>query len=59
MTFVIAFLLGSMFGVCVGFITAGAVREVKSSNDGTALTAERHPDSDALIQIDGRVSLVP
>ena len=34
MTFAIVFLLGSMFGACVGFVTASAVRARE-----TALTA--------------------
>ena len=50
MTFAIVFLLGSMFGACVGFMTAGAARARGSSGDAeTALTAEgpylRHPAS--------------
>ena len=46
MTFAIAFLLGSMFGACVGFMTAGAV---STSRSETVLTAKipylRHPES--------------
>ena len=54
MTFAAAFLLGSMFGACVGFIAAGAARTLGSGNDETAPIAERDmPAGDALIQIDG------
>ena len=38
MTFVIAFLLGSMFGACVGFLTAGVLRAI---NDEAAPAADR------------------
>ena len=33
MTFVTGLLLGSMLGACVGFLTAGAMRAVRPSND--------------------------
>jgi hypothetical protein len=46
MTCAIAFLLGSMFGACVGFMAAGAVNASRSE---TAFTAKRpylrHPES--------------
>jgi len=38
MTLVIAFLLGSMFGACVGFLTAGVLRAI---NDEAAPAADR------------------
>ena len=41
MTFAAVFLLGSMFGACVGFIAAGAARTLSSGNDETASIAER------------------
>jgi hypothetical protein len=33
MTFATGFLLGSMFGACLGFLTMGALRAGKSSSD--------------------------
>jgi hypothetical protein len=41
MTFAIAFLFGSMFGACVGFIAAGARDAARSADAEMALTAER------------------
>ena len=41
MTLAAAFLLGSMFGACVGFIAAGAARTLGSGNDETASISER------------------
>ena len=41
MTFAAVFLLGSMFGACVGFIAAGAARTLESGNDETASISER------------------
>ena len=41
MTFATVFLLGSMFGACVGFIAAGAARTLSSGNDETTSIAER------------------
>jgi hypothetical protein len=51
MTFAIGFLLGSMFGACVGFLTVGALRAGRSSKDdgkaasadGTAFVAPQRP----------------
>ena len=40
MTFAAAFLLGSMFGACVGFMAAGAARTLGSGNDETASVVE-------------------
>jgi len=40
MMLVIAFLLGSMFGACVGFIAAGAARTLGSGDDETASISE-------------------
>jgi hypothetical protein len=42
MTFAAAFLLGSMFGACVGFIAAGAARTLGSGNDELASVARRN-----------------
>ena len=42
MTLAAAFLLGSMFGACVGFIAAGAARTLGSGNDETASVAKRN-----------------
>ena len=42
MTFGIVFLLGSMFGACVGFIAAGAARTLGSDNDETTSIARRN-----------------
>ena len=56
MTFATVFLLGSMFGACVGFIAAGAARTLSSGNDETDVDRrKRHARSDALIPIDGRL----
>jgi len=41
MTLAVAFLLGSMFGACVGFMAAGAVRTLGSGNDETASMSDR------------------
>ena len=41
MTLAAAFLLGSMFGACVGFIAAGAARTLGSGNDETASISKR------------------
>jgi hypothetical protein len=40
-TFATVFLLGSMFGACVGFIAAGAARTLSSGNDETTSIAKR------------------
>jgi hypothetical protein len=60
MTFVIAFLLGSMFGACVGFLTAGVLRAI---NDEAAPAADRRYLRDrcgeGVAQVDGAVPLVP
>ena len=42
MTFATVFLLGSMFGACVGFVAAGAARTLGSGNDETASIARRN-----------------
>jgi hypothetical protein len=42
MTFAAAFLLGSMFGACVGFMAAGAARTLGSGNDETASVVKRN-----------------
>jgi hypothetical protein len=44
MTFAIVFLLGSMFGACVGFMTAGGVR-APVSGDAKTPPYLRHPGS--------------
>jgi hypothetical protein len=41
MTLAAAFLLGSVFGACVGFIAAGAARTLGSGNNEAAPIAER------------------
>ena len=42
MTFAAAFLLGSMFGACVGFMAAGAARTLGSGNDQPASVVKRN-----------------
>ena len=61
MTFVIASLLGSLFGACVGFVTAGAVRARKFADDAEgALAVERcylgNLPGDATMQMEGGVA---
>ena len=61
MTFVIASLLGSLFGACVGFVTAGAVRARKFTEDAeAALAVERcnlgNLHGDATMQMEGDVA---
>ena len=41
MTFATVFLLGSMFGACVGFMAAGAARTLETGNDEAASISER------------------
>jgi hypothetical protein len=64
MTFAIAFLLGSMFGACAGFLTGGVMRAVRSGDDaGETALAERTYfaglSGDAPMQIDHGVPLAP
>jgi hypothetical protein len=60
MTFVIAFLLGSMFGACVGFLTAGVLR---TASGEVAPVADRCYQRDrcgeGAAQIDAAVPLAP
>ena len=40
----IAFLFGSMFGACVGFLTAGIMHAVRSSNHAAEAALAARPD---------------